>query len=410
MAMNSTEAAVIGAGPAGLVAALALARSGIEVTLVAPPYEGARAAADRRTTALMGPSVELLKNLDVWGACGPEAAPIAAVRIADDREGVLRAPEVLFRASELGLESFGANVANPVLLAALHAAADRAARLTRVATAGVRHIEPGAAGVRLELAEGGAIAAALAVAADGRSSIAPAAAGIGVRAWDYRQVAIVTSFGHARSHAGIVNELHRHAGPLTTVPLPGRRSSLVWAEEPGEAQRIAGLDDGAFAAVLEERLQGLLGTVGDVEPRGLYPLKGQRAERMAAARIALVGEAAHVIPPIGAQGLNLGLRDAAALAECAAEALAAGEDIGGPAVLAAYERARSADVLARSVSIDLLNRSLLTDFLAVDALRGLAAHLLASFGPLRRLLMEGGMGATGDLPRLMRPNAPSPGP
>lgn len=405
------EVAVIGAGPAGLVAALALARLGIGVAVVAPPYDAARAASDLRTTALIGPSVALLRNLDVWGACADHAAPLAAVRIADDRNGLIHAPEVLFSAAELALESFGANIANPILLAALDAAARRAPRLTRLATAAVTKIDPGAASVRLQLAEGGSVTAALAVAADGRHSIAPAAAGIAVRTWDYPQAAIVTSFGHTRSHDGVVNELHRRAGPLTTVPLPGLRSSLVWAEEPREAQRLASLDDAAFAAVLEERLQGLLGGIGDVGPRALHPLSGLSAARMAARRIALVGEAAHVIAPIGAQGLNLGLRDAAALAECVAQARADGADTAGPGVLAAYERARGADVFARSVSIDLLNRSLLTDFLPFEMARGVAAHLLANFGPLRRLLMQGGMGLAGGLagplPSLMRPNAPA---
>jgi 2-octaprenyl-6-methoxyphenol hydroxylase len=197
---------------------------------------------------------------------------------------------------------------------------------------------------------------------------------------------------------------------LTTVPLPGLRSSLVWAEVPGEAHRLAALDGRAFAAALEERLQGLLGAIDDVGPRALYPLSGLSVAPMAAGRIALVGEAAHVVPPIGAQGLNLGLRDAAALAECAAEARARGEDIGGDRTLAAYDRARGADVLAHSVSVDLLNRSLLTDFVPFDMVRGLAAHLVANLAPLRHLLMQGGMGSAGQLPGLMRPNAPSSSP
>ena len=309
---------------------------------------------------------------------------------------------MLFRASEIGLASFGVNVANPVLLAALDAAAERAPRLSRIATAGVVGIEPGSARVRLKLAEGGAVETTLAVAADGRASQAPAAAGIAVKSWDYPQAAIAASFGHGRPHQATVNELHRHAGPLTTVPLPGRRSALVWVEERAEARRLAGLDNAAFAAVLEERLQGVLGAIGDVGPRVVYPLSGRRAECMGAARIALTGETAHVVPPIGAQGLNLGLRDAAALADCVAEAKAGGQDIGDEATLAAYTQARGGDVLARSVSIDLLNRSLLMEIVPLDMLRGAAAHALASFPALRRLLMQQGMGLSGPLPSLMR--------
>ena len=436
--MTKYEAAVIGAGPTGLAAALALARMGIEVALVGPGAAiGNRQSAtgDQRTTALMVPSVNLLKNIGVFqsprigggqSAVGsseetiadcrlptavgsaPASAgaqgltPIAAVRIADDRSGLVRAPELLFEASELGLESFGANIANPTLLAALRTAADSAERVCRVETAGVASLTPGPACVRLELAEGGAVEADLAVAADGRNSIAREAAGIAADTWAYPQAALATRFRHGRPHGGVVNELHRDAGPLTSVPLPGEASALVWVEEPTEARRLAGLDEAAFAALLEERLQGVLGAVGDVAPRGLHPLMGLRARRMAARRVALVGEAAHVIPPVGAQGLNLGLRDAAELADCAAEAKASGGDIGGPAVLEAYERARTWDVLGRSVSIDLINRSLLVDMLPVDMLRGLAAHLAAGFTPLRRLLMREGMGLAGPLPSLMR--------
>jgi 2-octaprenyl-6-methoxyphenol hydroxylase len=400
------EAAVIGAGAAGLAAALALAHKGMSVALVGPPTGG---DADRRTTALIGPSVRLLESLGAWRGSDPAGLPavgasIAAVRIADDRGGLIRAPEVLFTAAEIGLDNFGVNLPNPALLAALNGAARRAERLTRIETAGVTGIEqlPGSAGVRLHLAEGGSIVAALAVAADGRGSKAPAAAGIEVRAWAYPQAAVVASFHHSRPHRDTVNELHRQAGPLTTVPLPGLRSALVWVEAPEHAGRLAGLGAAELAAELEERLQGVLGSIGEIEARAVYPLAGRRAVLMGARRIALVGEAAHVVPPIGAQGLNLGLRDAATLADCVSEAKALGQDIGGEATLAAYHRARTLDVLGRSLSIDLLNRSLLTDLLPVEAVRALAVHALAGLPALRRLLMQEGAGVAGALPSLMR--------
>jgi 2-octaprenyl-6-methoxyphenol hydroxylase len=400
-----TEAVVVGAGPAGLAAALALAALGAEVVVAAPAYDPARAEADRRTTALLPDSIELLKNLGVWAICAGQSAPLEGVRIVDDRGGLLRAPEVLFKAEELELASFGANIANSALNGALFAAASEASGLRWLPTSGVVKVEPDERSVHLQLAEGNTLRAALAVAADGRNSIVRAGAGIATRTWTYGQAAIAATFRHTRPHAAITTELHRRAGPLTTVPLPGNASSLVWVEEPAKAGRLAGLDDQTFLSELAARLHGLLGSLGDVSPRAIYPLAGLDAARMGQNRVALTGESAHVIPPIGAQGLNLGLRDAAALAECVSNARVQGRDIGGPETLEAYHAARAGDVLTRTVSVDLLNRSLLTDFLPAQALRGLGLHLLANVAPLRRLAMRGGLTAAGQLPRPMRPGA-----
>jgi 2-octaprenyl-6-methoxyphenol hydroxylase len=400
------RAVVIGAGPAGLTAALALAAAGADVVIAAPSPRPAPSEADPRTTALLASSLELLKNLRCWDrTCASASAILEGVRIVDDRGGLLRAPEVLFRASELGLASFGVNIANATLNAALSAAVESTERLRWRPTSAVVKVEPGQSSVRIVLAEGDTLDAALAVAADGRNSMTRVAGGIATRAWNYGQSAIVTTFRHSRPHGAITTELHRRAGPLTTVPLPGDASSLVWVEEPKEANRLAALENHAFLAALAACLQGFLGSLGEASARTLFPLTGLSAAPMGHNRIALVGESAHVVPPIGAQGLNLGLRDAAALADCVADALGKGEDIGGPETLQAYAAARAADVLARTVSIDLLNRSLLLDYLPVQALRGLGLHALANVGPLRRLAMRGGLAGAGPLPRLMRPGA-----
>jgi len=405
---GETEAqiAIIGAGLAGLAAATALSQDGFDVILAAPAYDAAAAAADTRSSALLPPSVQLLENLGVWQACAPHGTPLLGARLIDDRGGLVRAPEVLFEAREIGRSDLGANVPNARLSTALYAKLTVAPGLRWLPTAGVTAVEPDAAQVRLRLAEGGWIRAGLVVAADGRHSIARAAAAIPVRTWDYPQAAIATSFCHTRPHAGITTELHRRPGPLTTVPLPGLASSLVWVEDPDEAARLAKLSEADFKALLEERLQGLLGAIKTVGPRALFPLRGLSAAQMAARRIALVGEAAHVIAPIGAQGLNLGLRDVAALSDCVADARAMGRDIGGPETLRAYIEARAIDVATRTVLVDLLNRSLLTDFLPAQALRGVGLQLLARSGTLRRWAMRGGANAPGPLPRLMR--APSP--
>jgi 2-octaprenyl-6-methoxyphenol hydroxylase len=391
--------------PANRAAALALSAMGLDVAVAAPAYDPIQGSNDRRTTALLLGSIELLKNLGVWPLCAEHSAPLQGIRIIDDRGGLLRAPELLFKASDLGLASFGANIPNPALTAALNAAARRERGIAFIDTAAVTHVDIGETCVSLRLAEGGTLTATLVVAADGRNSIVRKAAGIAARTWDHAQAAIATSFRHARAHGGITTELHRQTGPITTVPLPGSASSLVWVETPSEAGRLAALEDKAFLAALEERLQGVLGALSGVAPRAQHPLSGLHAERMAQHRVALVGEAAHVLPPIGAQGLNLSLRDAAALAECVADARDRGEDIGGAAALEAYHRARIVDVMSRTASVELLNRSLLADFLPFQALRGFGLHLLANVPPLRRMAMRGGLEPAGPLPRLMRPGA-----
>jgi 2-octaprenyl-6-methoxyphenol hydroxylase len=264
-------------------------------------------------------------------------------------------------------------------------------------------VETGPDYLEISLAEGGKARGKLAIAADGRNSAIRAAAGIDTRTWSYGQVAIAADFRHSRPHANITTEFHRRAGPLTVVPLPGDVSSLVWVETPIEAKRLVALEEKAFLGELSARLQGLLGQLCDLGPRAVFPLMGLQAEHMGRKRTALVGEAAHVIPPIGAQGLNLGLRDAACLADCASAAHAEGADVGADAVLGAYQASRAPDVLSRTVFVDLLNRSLLLDFLPAQALRGLGLHLLANAGGLRRLLMRGGLQSPGAVPRLMQP-------
>jgi 2-octaprenyl-6-methoxyphenol hydroxylase len=387
-----------------MAAALALATSGLQVALIGPAYDPGHAAQDRRTTAFLPTSLEMLKNLGVWRLCAGHAAALEGVRIVDDRGGLLRAPEVLFRAQELGLASLGANVPNSQLNSALCRMLGTSP-VCRIPTAAVIGVAPRETHVDIELTEGGTVQARLAVAADGRGSITRRAAKISTRTWNYGQTAIASTFAHTRPHAGITTELHRRSGPLTTVPLPGNASSLVWVETPDEAARLVGLPDTTFAKELEARLKGLLGAISDVGPRASYPLHGLAAGRMGSNRVALVGESAHVIPPIGAQGLNLGLRDAAALAQHVGAARANGRDIGGPEMLDAYHAARVGDVLARTISVDLLNRSLLVDFLPVQALRGFGLHLLANIPSVRRLAMRGGLSAAGALPPLMRPNA-----
>mgnify|MGYP000923233778 CR=1 FL=1 len=397
--MPDFDVAVVGAGPAGLAAALSLCKSGIAVALIAP--DESQRPPDRRTTALLGDSVTFLANIGVWDSAGASATPLEGIRLVDDCGGIFRAPEITFRSSELGLACFGANIANEPLVTALLEAAGRARGLTRFASA-VTGIDRDAEMITARLAAGGGVTARLIVAADGRKSLIRNALNIHVAQRAYPQSALAVSFAHAKEHHCISTELHRRNGPLTCVPLQGRTSSLVWVEGPEEAQRLAALGDADFCATLEEALQGLLGRIHSPGPRGVFPLSVLTAEQMGRDRVALLGEAAHVMPPIGAQGLNLGLRDAAALADIVADATAQGGDPGAPEALQAYHRARFFDVATRQVSIDLLNRSLLSDYLPPHALRGAGLHLLANIRPLREMVMRSGMGPHGTVPRLMR--------
>jgi 2-octaprenyl-6-methoxyphenol hydroxylase len=380
---NETEIIIAGAGPVGSIAALAFAHAGFRVSLIGPRAGGD----DRRTTALMLPALNYLADIGMPPFPPDLTAPLSAMRIIDGTSRLIRSAPVTFRASEIGEAAFGTNIPNAVLAPLLRAAVE-AEPLIEVHDEIVSRWALSESRVEAILASGRSISSLLAVAADGRMSAARDAAGISAARRDYPQSALVLNFGHSREHGSVSTEFHTETGPFTQVPLPGRRSSLVWVVAPETAAELSALTDGELSVRVEDRMQSILGRV-EVEPgRQIYPLSAILPSTIAAKRVALIGEAAHVFPPIGAQGMNLGIRDVADLVETAIDHR---DDPGSDKALSHYRSSRRPDVLARQTAVNALNMSLLSDLLPAQLARSAGLGLLAAIPPLRGFFMREGM-------------------
>ena len=390
----SCDVAVIGGGPAGLAAAIALAQTGAKTILIArrAPY------ADNRTTALLGGSVDFLQALDVWPRCKDGAAPLLVMRLVDDTGRLIRAPEVRFSSDEIGLDAFGYNIENRLLTNALEARAAELAELTWLDDE-ADTVTPQDEEAAIRTGQGKSISVRLVAGADGRHSLCRKAAGMDVTRRNLHQAALTFNVSHSRPHRNISTEFHTAQGPCVFVPLPGDRCSVVWVAAPKETERLMALGDTELSEAAEKQSHSILGRINVEAGRHLFPLAIEHIRQYARHRIALVGEAAHVIPPIGAQGLNMGLRDAADLSEIVREAMVSGEDPGSPGVLQRYDSARRTDVASRTFAIDIANRSLLSNLLPVQSMRAAGLHLIGSIGPLRRLAMREGLAPSWRPPR-----------
>ncbi|GHD08928.1 UbiH/UbiF family hydroxylase [Tianweitania populi] len=374
---------VAGAGPAGLIASLAMAKAGFDVSLIGPEA----GASDARTTAVMVPALDYLAELGIDTSFEGKSAPLRTMRIIDATKRLLRSPTVTFHASEIDRNTFGANIPNAVLARTLSEVVANQPRITRHLTT-VQNWVPSSDRITAVLDDGMRLEGALAIAADGRGSPARDAAGIRTIGHPYPQSALVLSFSHTRPHNDTSNEFHTETGPFTQVPLPGDKSSLVWVVSPAEAEMLTALDDAELSRRIEVRMQSMLGSVTVLPGRQIYPLSARMPLSFAQSRIALVGEAAHVFPPIGAQGLNLGIRDVQTIAGLVEENLS---DAGADSVLRSYSRRRTPDIFARNSAVNLLNRSLLSGLLPAQMARSAGLSLMEKLPPVRSFFMREGM-------------------
>lgn len=389
--------AIVGAGAAGLSAAIAFARDGFDTALIG----GLDVRRDGRTVALLNGSVRFLEALGVWPSLAAEAAPLETMRIIDDTGSLFRPPPASFSSREIDLDAFGWNIENITLVEKLAKAAQTYEHLT-ILPQQAADFRAEADRAVLTLADGSEIQANLVVAADGRNSKLRQIAGIEAHTWSYPQTALTMILAHDREHRDTSTEFHTRHGPFTLVPLPGKRSSLVWVTSPKQAERLAKLDDAALALEVEHQAHSLLGAMRIDGPRGVVPMSGLSVNRFGAPRLALVGEAAHVFPPIGAQGLNLGFRDVASLRDAVVDAFDNGHEPGSDETLRQYQRSRDLDVRLRTAAVDGLNRTLLTGLLPADLLRGAGLLALSRVGFLRRAVMREGVLPHMGAPRLMQ--------
>jgi 2-octaprenyl-6-methoxyphenol hydroxylase len=408
------EVLVAGGGMVGLTLASALAGAGIEVVVVdrADPGDQLDAAFDGRSSAIARGSQQALTGIGVWPRMAAEAQPILDIRVSDGRVGRPPAPFFLhYDHREVGDVPLGYIVENRWTRAALYAYAAGLPNLTLLAPARLTGVERGAGLVSARLEDGREVRARLAIGAEGRGSELREQAGIRTTRWSYPQSGIVCTVAHEEPHHGVAHEHFLPSGPFAMLPMTdgedGRggwthRSSIVWTERRDLVPTMMALDEAAFAREIERRFGDSLGALRPIGGRWAYPLSLLWAERTVDQRLALVGDAAHGMHPIAGQGLNMGLRDVAALAEVLVDARRLGLDLGAADVLARYQRWRRLDNLVLVAATDGLNRLFSNDLAPLRLARDLGLAAVGRLPSLKTLFMRHAMGLVGDLPRLIR--------
>jgi 2-octaprenyl-6-methoxyphenol hydroxylase len=402
---DDAELVIAGGGLNGMLLGVACAGAGLS-TIVIDRQDPAAMMADSfdgRTSAIAYGSRLVFDGIGLWPAIESQAEPIREIRVADDGSPLFLHYD--HRELAPGANTnipLGYIVENRVLRGALFDQAATLPSLRLFAPRAVASMDATEGGATVSLADGTRLRTRLVAAADGQNSPLRRAAGIRTVEWRYSQTGIVTTVAHQRTHRGVAVEHFLPAGPFAILPMTGNRSSIVWTEQADLAPRLLALPDAEFAAELRARFGDFLGEIEPVGPRWSYPLALMQAERYAARRLALVGEAAHVIHPIAGQGLNIGIRDIAALAEIIIDARRLGLDIGDPPLLERYERWRRSDALLLGAVTDGLNRLFSNTIPPVKLARDFGLAAVNRLPPLKRLLMQHAMGVLGDRPRLAR--------
>jgi len=402
MTRNDVDVLIAGGGFAGLTLAIAL-KQGLGPSfsvMVADPALGRSHADDERASAIVAAARRLFETLGVWTGVADEAQPILDMVVTDSRLGDAVRPVFLTFAGDVEPgEPFAHMIENRHLVDALAAKAKEAGVILQTAAADVSY---DGNRVVAKLKDGNECAARLLVAADGARSGIRAGAGIATHGWDYGQSAIVINVGHERDHEGRAEEHFLPAGPFAILPLKGRRSSIVWTETTRNAERIMALPGEAFHAELEQRFKLHLGDIVVLGARRVHPLGFFVARSFVAERIALVGDAAHVIHPIAGQGLNMGLKDVAALAEVIVDAARLGLDPGSATVLERYQRWRRFDTMAMSFATDGLNRLFSNRSDVLRLARDVGLGLVDRVPNLKRAFIREAAGLVGEVPKLLR--------
>lgn len=388
------DVVIVGGGPVGLTLAVALIRSvpGIDVALV--DRRPLSVPKDARASAIAAGVRRVFEALEVWPAMAGAANPIRSMKITDSGRGDIARPLFLkFEGEVAPGEAFAHMVPNPASVKALLDAAEN--RITLYAPAAIEAFSGTGAKAAVTLADGRVLTAPLAVAADGGNSALRGLAKIGVFAHDYGQSGIVTTIGHALAHQDTAYEHFRPAGPFASLPLKGNFSSLVWTETRVRAQTLTAMGTDALAREIEAAMGASLGAVEVVDVVQAFPFGLKLAHRFVGDRVALIGDAAHVVHPIAGQGLNLGLKDVAALAEVLVDAVRLGEDPGAADVLARYERLRRFDTALMAGMTDGLNRLFSNDLAPVRAIRDFGLSMVDRLGPVKTGLIRHAAGAQG---------------